>query len=985
MAINETWWRNPPKSLEDCLRIYNERIGFLNDDNAEGRALQKLLKRIKQEGENLSANARKKNPLAFVKLGWEQTLKCNAWVWGITWPIDFDANRKGKCLKKGTKVATPTGYKKIEQLKVRDQVLDHNGLPTLVIAVYPQKKKQLYKLIFNDGSFFECCAEHIHEILEPKHRFRPIPEHQNSLFTTQELIEKFGNFPSPQKAPAWPRTPIAFFNRKKELPIEPYNLGLLLGDGSFRNKSIRFTTNDLELLNSLKSEFPEAKFTLQGLYDYHITYCKLKDKIDSLGLFGLYSKEKFIPKKYKESSLDQRVAILQGLFDTDGTVCKNTGASYFYSTSEKLVNDVIEIIQSIGGIATKQKKFTKYKEEKVLSFVCYVRFCKLPLFRLSRKLEKTKLKNNRWKPNKVLVSISKSCIYESICIEVTNPNHTFLIEKGIVTHNTATSIFNALLWMFPNDPKWRMFAEEYVDDWYRRVFLIQRPSIEKVLKIAAYIKDHPALMGDPNFQPYDTCNIKKVATLQQELPDCFLSCYPEPPITDPENTMWHGAPDTTYHKEIVMKEWKKWCPQTSISRWSDYDQTVSLEIKYQIEDEEEARQVNWEIIFKSYETEETKWSGAAVAGILLTEGLRINILNEIRQRFKNEGFGHWDYTPYEPRNTGKKSAIAHKVFKGKIQLPLKPFVFTGFGIEKTPDFIIPTEKRADLIRMWTGTPEGQARLHGKFFESSGVVLTNLDSKFHTVPWTKEELFAKFPTGNLYRGLDPGLDHPCACAWGLLTPQNVWYIYRFYSKKGTSIPTRCQEIVELSGNKLRKRKYGKGEDDYHMEEFHPDHKSEVIVATITDYHAFKTDETTGRSYSLNYIKNGLTIIPSVTTGPEGRAQELDQLLQPDLTKAHPILQKPPGCKMYYLINEMGVAEALEKLENIFWDRYKSGERAGEPKDQIQDHEDDELDANCYLACSPNRWMNNLARRREPIEVATLQQRNQRRTSAFAVTG
>jgi hypothetical protein len=647
-SVSEDWWRNPPKNLEDCLVIFNERIGFLQGNDPEGRALRKLYKRIKQEGENLSTHARKKNPLAFVKLGWEQALKLNAWVWGITWPIDFDANRKGK---------------------------------------------------------------------------------------------------------------------------------------------------------------------------------------------------------------------------------------------------------------------------------------------------------------------------------------------------TATSIFNALLWMFPNDPTWRMFSEEYQDDWGRRVFLIQRPSMEKVLKVAAYLKLHPELMGNPNFQPYDSQNLDKVAMLQQKLPDCFVPCFPEPPITDPQNDLWHGAPDSGYHTEIVLKEWKKWIPMSAIKRWSDYDQIVDLEITYHIEDEEKPRSVFWKIICKSYESDDTKWSGAAVSGILMTEGLTLGILNEIRQRFKNEGFGHWDYTPYEPRNTGKKSALAHKVFKGKYPLPLKPFVFTGFGIEKTPDFIIPDEKKADLKRMWEGTTEGQARLYGKFFESSGVVLTNLDTTFHTVPWTKEQLFSKFPTGNKYRGLDPGLDHPTVCCWALLTPQNNWYVYRFYVKERTSIPQRCKEIVELSGNKLRKKAYGRGEDDFYLEEYHPDHKSEVIVATICDYHSFKTDETSGRSYSLNYIKAGLVITPSVTLGPESRAQMLDQLLAPDLTKPHPITNRPPGAKIYYLINETGVAAALEKLENVFWDRYKSGERAGDPKDQIQDHGDDELDANCYLACAPNRWMPNAGFRKETQEVATLQQRDNRRrqTSAFATTG
>lgn len=549
---------------------------------------------------------------------------------------------------------------------------------------------------------------------------------------------------------------------------------------------------------------------------------------------------------------------------------------------------------------------------------------------------------------------------------------------------TATSIFDALLYMLPNDPTWLMF-KDYTDEQGRLVHLYPRPEMSEMLRISNYLKEHPELKGDPLNQPYDLSNADKFATLQKKLHNAFEPCFPYPTFSEPEHSIWHGAPDADYHDKIIMKEWRKWLPKSVIVRDSAYDKTFNLTVKH------EGGKTDWEIICKSYEAKDTKWSGAAVTGILLTEGLKEATLNEIKQRFKNDSFGYWDYTPYEARNVGIKTALAHKVFKGKVQLPLNPFVFSGFGIDKTPTFILPKEKRDDMIRMWTNTPEGEARIHGKFYTSSPVVLTNLDKQFHTLPWTRQELFNRYPSANLYRGLDPGYDHPTACAWGLLTPQNIWIIYRVYAKSGTSIPQRCQDIVEASGNERRKRAWGSGPEDYWYEEFHPNHKSEEIVATFTDHHTFKDDEVTKQSYALNYTKEGLVISRGVTTGPRERAQIFDRALQPDLLRAHPLKLRPPGCRIYFLINEEGVATALEKLENIFWDRYRTGDKIGEPKDQIQEHEDDEFDAISYLVCSPNRWQSLKNLRKEPQEnskrfssVATLQQRH-RAVSHFAITG
>lgn len=517
---------------------------------------------------------------------------------------------------------------------------------------------------------------------------------------------------------------------------------------------------------------------------------------------------------------------------------------------------------------------------------------------------------------------------------------------------TAGAVFNFLLWIVPNNPVWRIF-KPYIDKWGRRVEVFQRPSVASLQELIVFLDKYPQFRGDPKKSHLDPENAKKLAVIKKYVPQAFKPSWPEPSYTSKQNTIWVGAPDVKYHKEIVMPEINKWIPSYIVTRRSEFDMEYNLEIRYRSNFGTE-KVITWDLHFKSYESKDTKWSGAAVRGIILTEGLTSAILDEIKQRFQADAFGSWDYTPYEPRNTGSKSSLAHKVYDGKERLPLRPYVFTGFGIEKCPDFILDDSKREDLYAMWGGKKQGKARIHGLFYTSSPLVLDNYEPEFHNLPWRKEELFRRIPNLLLFRGFDPGYDHPTACCWAGLAPGNTWYVYRYLSERGLSIGQRCKKIIEMSGNKRYIFRYGKGEDDYYYVEYHPSPDSEVIVSTIADYHVFKRDETTGRGYQMQYTKEGVNLSRSVTMAPRDRGVEVNRLLEKNLHKPHPLKRKPPGSRIFFLINEEGVSEACDMLKELFWDRYSTGDQKGEPKDEMQSHGDDEFDAGSYLFCSPLRW-------------------------------
>jgi len=372
------------------------------------------------------------------------------------------------------------------------------------------------------------------------------------------------------------------------------------------------------------------------------------------------------------------------------------------------------------------------------------------------------------------------------------------------------------------------------------------------------------------------------------------------------------------------------------------------------------------VICKSYESEDTKWSGIAVRAIILTEGITQDVLNEVKQRIQENGFASWDYTPYEARNVGQKTALAHRVFKGIEQLPLRAHIFTRFSARLAPSHILPDSKRDDLIRMWDGKKEGEARLDGVFYSSSPLILSRLDRTFHTLPWSIPELFQRYPTGQIYRSLDPGYDHPSVCAWALLIPGDIWIFYRYYIKRQTTITERCEDIIKSSCNVAIKQSFGPLPTDYYLVETNPNPNSELVVATVADYHLFKTDENSGRCVSTNYAAAGLALIESTHMGPEDRAMELDKLLDKSQYHTHPLTKNTPGARAFFLINGPGVDEALSKMESLFWQRLSSGPDKGQEKDKVPSHGDDELDATCQLAAGPFRWSNYQPPRRNVVE-------------------
>lgn len=394
------------------------------------------------------------------------------------------ANRVGKALKHGTGVATPNGYKNIEAIQVGDIVIAGDGTQTKVTGVYPQGVRKLLCFSFDLGEKIVCCEDHLWLYQHPKSRY-PYQKHSGkpreinkrfgewSVDSANNIREQVGDKPITIRRVVIP-TCKPWELDKQELPIDPYILGILIGDGGLRT-GICFTSKDDELVKEfgkLADESTSLVKTSSNQYDWKIALNggkshgkareesanrnKTLNSIRELGLYGKKSEEKFIPAIYLRSSREDRFALLQGLLDTDGTIGK-TGAVNFSTSSPLLANDVEFLVSSLGGKTRTVEKESYYKKDgqkiKCLnSFRVGIRINECP-FRLGRKKERWAKRKNT--SNRIVHSITDAGYDECTCIEVDHVSHTYVIDHGIVTHNShGMSCYELTLHLMGEYPPW---------------------------------------------------------------------------------------------------------------------------------------------------------------------------------------------------------------------------------------------------------------------------------------------------------------------------------------------------------------------------------------------------------------------------------------------------------------------------------------------------------------------------------------------------
>jgi hypothetical protein len=350
-----------------------------------------------------------------------------------------------------SKILTPTGFQTMADMVVGSRVIGANGRPCRVTQVKDCGVYDVYRITFSDSTSVECSPGHLWTVEDVYSTRKILTLSTAQLAENYRMEYKCGQVMYRYRVPLC--STVLFDKTNVELPLDPYLLGVLLGDGSVKNRHyLAVSTSDYEILEAFQKLLPvgmkvggiqarsEPSSSLRGGKALIKGFQIINEVppgpkrgvagliVESAGILGLSAHDKHVPNAYKFASSEDRLRVLQGLMDTDGT---HTGM--FDTTSRQLAEDVQFLAQSLGGWGT-----FRARPLNKCGNASYRVFIKLPdgmaPFRLKRKLDRY-TKTDR--PRKSIIDISFVDRRPVRCISVDAPDGLYLTDHCIVTHNSA--------------------------------------------------------------------------------------------------------------------------------------------------------------------------------------------------------------------------------------------------------------------------------------------------------------------------------------------------------------------------------------------------------------------------------------------------------------------------------------------------------------------------------------------------------------------
>ncbi|HSW91601.1 MAG TPA: LAGLIDADG family homing endonuclease, partial [Candidatus Saccharimonadales bacterium] len=387
----------------------------------------------------------------------------------------------GKLLNIDANVLTPKGWKRNGNLKRGDIVVDpRTGNSNSVLIAHPYQTVPVWEVEFEDGTVTEACADHLWTYRLSGKRTkgwdtrnylgegdRWLNGYKNG--TTSDLADCVARARSQAKAgtrPNYPHIPVAravnftrpYRNINYTLPIDPYMLGLMLGDGWVTgNNWISVCSDDIEIHDAIKDyarisgfrykrqieKGRPATYWVDCYESYeHVTWLAEQD------LKGKRSWEKFIPNDYLFAPLDYRYALVRGMMDTDGFV-DDRGHMSYTTTSTQLAEDFTHLVRSLGAKAKTTSEIPSYthKGEKKLGrrayTIWFTPFEPHEFVSLTRKLSRIKVRQSI--PAREVVDVRKTDRVETMrCITVDNIDGLYITDGFVTTHNSDALLMAAL-------------------------------------------------------------------------------------------------------------------------------------------------------------------------------------------------------------------------------------------------------------------------------------------------------------------------------------------------------------------------------------------------------------------------------------------------------------------------------------------------------------------------------------------------------------
>lgn len=764
------------------------------------RQIANMLRKLEDE--------QQKNPLRFfAPSGLEATAFINDFENSLC--ILTACNRYGKALDDDTLIPTPNGDKRMGDLREGDFVYGGDGYLCTVTGVFPQGEKECFEVVFDNGEVsLVASGDHLWKYLRHNRAFKSRSRKhfdEWEVLTTDEILSLQGCKSTSQTRGYIPLAAVPNDdNHDATLPISPYSLGAIIGDGSVSGRDVRISSADMEVIKRLEGELG-AKANHYGGYDYGLTGCGIAKKIREIGMQGKRSWEKYIPEQYLLAPTSDRIDLLRGLMDTDG--CKSFRAGEYWTVSKQLSEDVSRLVRSLGGSAKTsvcQKHYT-YKGEKRSGRIAYrvrVLMWDINPFWLKRKSESWEAPTRR--RGRLVYDIKPVSSRKCTCISVNSSDHTFLAGDYIVTHNTQSMLIKKLINSIPCDPKWEIFTK-YGVKW--------RPFTgPKVVGMASY---------DLGFHR-DT----SLKMLLSWIPEKELGIYSKNykgkgarQVNLAHSPILPTASGTTFHFAAMSQNQSPF--EGNMKHDWGWDEQGS----------------------------EAAFDGA-----------------DERTRTYLHGRHDFALTPHKVDgrpDTGAGSWI-NKVFSGEMAKGHSVKCYEG-QVWDVPDWIYPEAQKVKAYEKWVAEPtrrndqkalrEGSARFFGKWHESSGLVIDEFDSSIHVIdPFEIPDHWPRF------RGLDHGCQHPAAALWGCVSPGGDVFFYRDFLRTGLVPSQISKEIIELSGNKRRRvgiYRNPKTDTPYDMHE--EIQSCERYEWTVFDARAFSTSSSdSGLKLSKIYNMAGLRV-------------------------------------------------------------------------------------------------------------------------------
>ena len=342
-----------------------------------------------------------------------------------------------KALSLDSELFTLDGRTTIGTCQVGDRIFGADGKLTTITAKSQIFHKPMYRITLNDGRSIEVSEDHLNPVVintNPNNTVR----WEEHVLTTKELLQqplihtKKGNLlhrGTSSKSLVFVKNIKPLEYPEAALEIDPYTLGVVIGDGRIRKDcgSVELTVHKDELTH-YHSQIP---------YAFGKIYVDPRSNAVTQSIRGLGKRlmamelnvcgpQKFIPFEYFQGSIEQRLSLLQGLMDTDGTV-SDIGRASFTSSSHQLCDDLACLVRSLGGTTSPIAKHIGSKAYRVEIWL------EMNPFRLSRKAARfiPKVKHV------AITSIVPIADAPSQCIAVDNEEHQFVTQCYFRTHNTG--------------------------------------------------------------------------------------------------------------------------------------------------------------------------------------------------------------------------------------------------------------------------------------------------------------------------------------------------------------------------------------------------------------------------------------------------------------------------------------------------------------------------------------------------------------------